>query len=79
MEERVWSRETEVQKSPGAEEPKHQGVQGLPLYRRQFQDGRSKGMGTEWDKEVVGNVDPQKRVLCLAQVFLSPFVKVSSH
>ena len=27
-------------------------------------------MGTEWDKEVVGNVDPQKRVLCLAQVFL---------
>ena len=39
-------------------------------YRRQFQDGRSKGMGTEWDKEVVGKVDPQKRVLCLAQVFL---------
>ena len=28
-------------------------------------------MGTEWDKEVVGKVDPQKRVLCLAQVFLS--------
>ena len=27
-------------------------------------------MGTEWDKEVVGKVDPQKRVLCLAQVFL---------
>ena len=26
--------------------------------------------GTEWDKEVVGKVDPQKRVLCLAQVFL---------
>ena len=23
-------------------------------YRWQFQDGRSKGMGTEWDKEVVG-------------------------
>ena len=23
-------------------------------------------MGTEWDKEVVGKVDPQKRVLCLA-------------
>ena len=39
-------------------------------YRWQFQDGRSKGMGTEWDKEVVGKVDPQKRVLCLAQVFL---------
>ena len=39
-------------------------------YRLQFQDGRSKGMGTEWDKEVVGKVDPQKRVLCLAQVFL---------
>ena len=38
------------------------------LYSRwQFQDGRSKGMGTEWDKEVVGKVDPQKRVLCLAQ------------
>ena len=29
-------------------------------------------MGTEWDKEVVGKVDPQKRVLCLAQGFLSP-------
>ena len=26
--------------------------------RWQFQDGRSKGMGTEWDKEVVGKVDP---------------------
>ena len=39
-------------------------------YRWQFQDGKSKGMGTEWDKEVVGKVDPQKRVLCLAQVFL---------
>src|SRR5574337_1774270 len=38
--------------------------------RWQFQDGRSKGMGTEWDQEVVGNVDPQKRVLCLAQGFL---------
>ena len=37
--------------------------------RWQFQDGRSKGMGTEWDKEVVGKVDPQKRV-CLAQGFL---------
>ncbi len=24
--------------------------------RWQFQDGRSKGMGTEWDKEVVGKV-----------------------
>ena len=24
-------------------------------------------MGTECDQEVVGNVDPQKRVLCLAQ------------
>ena len=23
-------------------------------------------MGTEWDKEVVGKVSPQKRVLCLA-------------
>ena len=32
--------------------------------------GVSKGMGTEWDKEVVGKVGPQKRVLCLAQVFL---------
>ena len=30
----------------------------------------SKGMGTEWDQEVVGKVDPQKRVLCLAQGFL---------
>ena len=28
--------------------------------RWQFEDGRSKGMGTEWDQEVVGNVDPQK-------------------
>ena len=28
------------------------------------------GMGTEWDQEVVGKVDPQKRVLCLAQGFL---------
>ena len=35
-----------------------------------FEDGRSKGMGTEWDQEVVGKVDPQKRVLCLAQGFL---------
>lgn len=25
--------------------------------RWQFQDGRSKGMGTEWDQEVVGKVD----------------------
>ena len=24
------------------------------------QDGRSKRMGTEWDQEVVGNVDPRK-------------------
>ena len=38
--------------------------------RWQFQDGRSQGMGTEWEKEVVGKVDPQKRVLCLAQGFL---------
>ena len=38
--------------------------------RWQFQDGGSKGMGTEWDKEVVGKVDPQERVLCLARVFL---------
>ena len=38
--------------------------------RWQFQDGRSKRMGTEWDQEVVGKVDPQKRVLCLAQGFL---------
>ena len=39
-------------------------------YRWQFQDGRSKGMGIEWDKEVLWKVDPQKRVLCLVQVFL---------
>ena len=39
-------------------------------YRWKFQDGRSKGMGTEWDKEVVAKVDPQKMVLCLAEVFL---------
>ena len=39
-------------------------------YRWHFQDRRRKGMGTEWDKEVVGKVGPQKRVLCLAQVFL---------
>ena len=51
-------------------------VKNLPANAREagdrwkFQDGRSKGMGTEWDKEVVGKVDPQKRVLCLAQVFL---------
>ena len=28
-------------------------------YRWHFQDGRSKGMGTEWDKEVVGKVGPE--------------------
>ena len=39
-------------------------------YRWQFQDGRSKGMGTERDKEVLWKVDTQKRVLCLIQVFL---------
>ena len=39
-------------------------------YRWQFQDERSKGMRTEWDKVVVGKVDPQKRVLCLVQAFL---------
>ena len=39
-------------------------------YRWQFQDGRSKGMGTEQDKEVLWKVDPQKRVLCLVQAFL---------
>ena len=42
----------------------------IDFFLEQFQDGRSKGMGTEWDKEVVGKVDPQKRVLCLAQGFL---------
>ena len=44
----------------------HRLLQGYRLK----EDGRSKGMGTEWDQEVVGNVDPQKRVLCLAQGFL---------
>ena len=39
-------------------------------YRWQFQDGRSKGMGTEWDKEIVWKVDPQKIVVCRAQVSL---------
>ena len=39
-------------------------------YKWQFQDGRSKGMGSERDKEVLWKVDPQKRVLCLVQVFL---------
>ena len=39
-------------------------------YRWQFQDERSKGMGTERDKEVLWKVDPRKRVLCLVQVFL---------
>ena len=39
-------------------------------YRWQFQDWRSKGMGTERDKEVLWKVDTQKRVLCLIQVFL---------
>ena len=38
-------------------------------YRWQFQDGRSKGMGTEQDKEVLWKLDPQKRVLGLIQVF----------
>ena len=38
-------------------------------YRWQFQDGRSKGMGTERNKEVLWQLDPQKRVLCLVQVF----------
>src|SRR5574340_530581 len=45
--------------------------------RWQFQDGRSKGMGTEWDQEVVGKVDPQKRVLCLAQGFLREIGRAS--
>ena len=31
-------------------------------YRWKFQDGRSKGMGTEWDKEVVGKVPPKPPV-----------------
>ena len=35
-------------------------------YKWQFQYGRSKGMGTEWDREVLWKVDSQKRV----QVFL---------
>ena len=39
-------------------------------YKWQFQYGRSKGMGTEQDKEVLWKVGPQKRVLCLVQVFL---------
>ena len=39
-------------------------------YRWQFQDERSKEMGTERDKEVLWKVDPRKRVLCLVQVFL---------
>ena len=39
-------------------------------YRWQFQDGRSKGMGTEGDKEALWKVNPQKRVLCLVQAFL---------
>ena len=44
--------------------------EALLSYRWQFQDGRSKGMDTEWDKEVLWKVDPQKRVLCLLHVFL---------
>ena len=39
-------------------------------YKWQFQYGRNKGMGTEQDEEVLWKVDPQKRVLCLVQVFL---------
>ena len=39
-------------------------------YRWQFQNGRSKGMGTERDKETLWKVDPQKRILSLVQVFL---------
>ena len=39
-------------------------------YRWQFQDERSKGMGTERDKEVLWKMNPQKRVLCLVQAFL---------
>ena len=38
--------------------------------RWQFQDRISKGMGTEWDKEVLWKVDPKKRGLCLVQVLL---------
>ena len=47
-----------------------EGKRRRSFFRWQFEDGRSKGMGTEWDQEVVGKVDPQKRVLCLAQGFL---------
>ena len=39
-------------------------------YRWQFQDERSKGMGTERDKEVLWKMNPQKRVLCLVQALV---------
>ena len=39
-------------------------------YRWQFQDGRSKGMGTEWDKEVAGKVDPPEKSFVPSTSFL---------
>ena len=42
--------------------------------RWQFQDGRSKGMGTEWDQEVVGKVDPTELSLyCCSTLLANPF------
>ena len=48
--------------------PLYKDMQKYGIDKFKFQilaPGRSKGMGTEWDKEVVGKVDPQKRVLCV--------------
>ena len=35
--------------------------EALLSYRWQFQDGRSKGMDTEWDKEVYGKWTHRKK------------------
>ena len=39
-------------------------------YRWQFQDGRSKGMGMEWDKEVLWKVDPPEKSFVPSTSFL---------
>ena len=52
-------------------------------YRWQFQDRRSKGMGTEWDKEVVGKVDPQKsnafKLWCQRRILRIPWTARRSN
>ena len=55
--------------SKGSSPPRYQSLVSC-IGRWQFQDGRSKGMGTEWDQEVVGKVDAYNlmvpRSLCSA-------------